>query len=135
MPAKEQVKEIIESILEEILQRVVGEFSRRIRNCIVARWRLFEKKIDRCNKILKSQLFASFCFIYLPWILKKLQSYKNGTFFLYDPYISYPTNIFSRVMNPRIWELEPHWNSLPHPMCYAMVSIKEAFTVSIKFNR
>ena len=40
---KEQIKEIIESIPAEILQRIIGEFNRRIRNCIVARWRLFEK--------------------------------------------------------------------------------------------
>ena len=40
---KEQVKEIIESIPAEILQRVIGEFTRCIRNCIVARGRLFEK--------------------------------------------------------------------------------------------
>ena len=43
MPAKEQVKEIIESIPAEILQRVIGEFSRRIRNCIVARGGLYKK--------------------------------------------------------------------------------------------
>ena len=43
MPAKELVKEIIESIPAEILQRVIGEFTRRIRNYIVARGRLFEK--------------------------------------------------------------------------------------------
>ena len=40
---KEQVKVIIESIPTEILQQVIGEFSRRIWNCIVARERLFEK--------------------------------------------------------------------------------------------
>ena len=40
---KNQVKEIIVSIPVEILQRVIGEFSRRIRNCIVARRILFEK--------------------------------------------------------------------------------------------
>ena len=40
---KVQVKEIIESIPAGILQRVIGEFSRRHRNCIVARGRLFEK--------------------------------------------------------------------------------------------
>ena len=34
---KDQVKEIIESIPAEILQCVIGKFSRRIRNCIVAR--------------------------------------------------------------------------------------------------
>jgi len=51
---------------------VIGEFSRRIWNCIAVRVRLFEKKIDIYNKIFKSQLSASFCFIYLPWILKKL---------------------------------------------------------------
>ena len=39
----EQVKEIIESISAEILQRVIGEFSRRIRNFIVASGGLFEK--------------------------------------------------------------------------------------------
>ena len=33
----QQVKEIIESIPVEILRRVIGKFSRRIRNCIVAR--------------------------------------------------------------------------------------------------
>ena len=41
--SKEQVKGTIESIPAEILQRVIGKFSRRIRNCIVARGRLFEK--------------------------------------------------------------------------------------------
>ena len=40
---KEQGKKIIESIPAEILQRFIGEFSRRIRNFIVARGRLFEK--------------------------------------------------------------------------------------------
>jgi len=40
---KDQAKEIIESIPAEILQRVIGEFSRRILNSIVARGRLFEK--------------------------------------------------------------------------------------------
>jgi len=39
----DQVKEIILSIPAEILQRVIKEFSRRIRNCIAARGRLFEK--------------------------------------------------------------------------------------------
>ena len=39
----QQVKEIIESITVEILQRVIGEFSRHIRNCIVAVGGLFEK--------------------------------------------------------------------------------------------
>ena len=39
---KEQVKEIIE-LPVETLQRVIGEFSRRLRNCIAARERLFEK--------------------------------------------------------------------------------------------
>jgi len=39
----EQVKEIIESIPAEILQRVIREFSRRIRNSIAARVGLFEK--------------------------------------------------------------------------------------------
>ena len=62
--------------------------NRRIRNSIVARWRMFEKWIDRCNKTLKSQLSASFCFIYLPQIFKKLQGYKSGTFFLYDPVVN-----------------------------------------------
>ena len=38
---KEQVKEIIESIPAEILQCVIGEFSRHIRNCIVARGESF----------------------------------------------------------------------------------------------
>ena len=40
---KDQVKEIIVSITAEILQRVIGKFSRRIQNCIVAREILFEK--------------------------------------------------------------------------------------------
>ena len=40
---KEQVKEIIESINAEILQRVIGEFSRCIRNCVVAKEGLYEK--------------------------------------------------------------------------------------------
>ena len=40
---KDQVKEIIGSIPAEIMQRVIGEFSRCILNCIVARGRLFEK--------------------------------------------------------------------------------------------
>ena len=40
---KDQVKEIIESIPDEILQRVIGEFSRLIRNCIVAWGRLYGK--------------------------------------------------------------------------------------------
>ena len=44
MPAKEQVKDIIELITVEILQRVIGQFSRRIRNCIVARGGFHEKK-------------------------------------------------------------------------------------------
>ena len=39
---KEQVK-IIESISAEILQNAIGEFSRRIQNCIAARRELFEK--------------------------------------------------------------------------------------------
>jgi len=39
----EQVKKIIKSISAEILQRVIGEFSGRIRNCIVARGGSFEK--------------------------------------------------------------------------------------------
>jgi len=39
----EQVKEIIESIPAEILQRVIGKFSRRIRNSIVAKIELSEK--------------------------------------------------------------------------------------------
>ena len=43
MHAKEQVKDIIDSIPAEILQRVIGEFSRRIRNCVVAKEGLFEK--------------------------------------------------------------------------------------------
>ena len=51
---------------------VIEEFSCRIRNCIVAWGRIFEKLIDRCNTILKSQLSAGFCLIYLPWVLKKL---------------------------------------------------------------
>ena len=34
-----QVKQIIKSISVEILQRIIGEFSRRIRNCILARGR------------------------------------------------------------------------------------------------
>ena len=38
-----QVEEIIEYIPAEIMQRVIGEFSHRIRNCIVAREGLFEK--------------------------------------------------------------------------------------------
>ena len=42
-PMKDQVMEIIKSIPAEILQRVIGEYSRCIRNCIVARGRLFEK--------------------------------------------------------------------------------------------
>ena len=62
----------IVSIPLEILQRVIGELSLRIQNSIVARERMFEKGVDRCNKIIKSQLSVSFCFIYLPWILKKL---------------------------------------------------------------
>ena len=40
---KDQVEEIIESIHAENLQRVIGEFSRRIRNCNVVRGRLFGK--------------------------------------------------------------------------------------------
>ena len=40
---KDQVKEIIESIPAEILQRVIGELSRRIRNCFVVKGGLFEK--------------------------------------------------------------------------------------------
>ena len=40
----EQVKEIIESINAEIQQRVIGEISRCIRNCIVVRGRLHENK-------------------------------------------------------------------------------------------
>ena len=63
----EQVKEIIETIPAEILQRVIGEFNRRIRNCVVARGRFFKKKIDTFDKSLKSQLLAS---SYSPWILK-----------------------------------------------------------------
>ena len=39
---KEQLKEIIKTIAAEILQIVIGEFSRRVRNCIVARGGLFE---------------------------------------------------------------------------------------------
>ena len=39
----EEVKQIIESIPAEILQQVIGEFSRRIRNSILARGGLFEK--------------------------------------------------------------------------------------------
>ena len=39
----ERVEDIIESIPAEFLQRVIGEFTRRIRNYIVARGRLFEK--------------------------------------------------------------------------------------------
>ena len=46
----------------EILQRVIREFSRHIRNCIVTRGRLFEKQIDRYNEILKSQLSVNFLF-------------------------------------------------------------------------
>jgi len=38
----EQVNEIIESIPTENRQCVIGEFSRRIQNSIVARGRLFE---------------------------------------------------------------------------------------------
>jgi len=38
----EQVNEIIESIPTENRQRVIGEFSCRIQNSIVARGRLFE---------------------------------------------------------------------------------------------
>ena len=49
---KEQVKEIIESINAEFLQRGIGEFSRRIRNCIVARGGLYE----RLNQQKKFQL-------------------------------------------------------------------------------
>ena len=37
---------IIELIPAEILQRFIEEFSRRIRNCIVARGGLFEKQIN-----------------------------------------------------------------------------------------
>ena len=40
----EKVKDIIESIPAEILQRVIGQFSRRIRNCILTREGLFESK-------------------------------------------------------------------------------------------
>ena len=40
---KEQVEENIELIPAEILERVIGEFSRRIRNYILARGGLFEK--------------------------------------------------------------------------------------------
>ena len=68
----EQVKEIIESIPAEILQRVIGEFSRCIRNYIVARGGLFEEYIDTCNKSIKFQFSVSSCFLYLPRILKKL---------------------------------------------------------------
>ena len=46
---KDEVEDIIVLIPAEILQRVIGEFSRRIRNCIVDRKRLFEKLIDICN--------------------------------------------------------------------------------------
>ena len=42
-PMEERVKEIIESIPAEILQHVIGEFSCRIRNCIVARGGLYGK--------------------------------------------------------------------------------------------
>ena len=41
---EDQVEEIIESIPTEILQRVIGEFSRHIQNCIVATGRLGEFK-------------------------------------------------------------------------------------------
>jgi len=34
---KEQVKEISESISAEIMQRIIGEFRRCIRNCILVR--------------------------------------------------------------------------------------------------
>ena len=34
---------LLARIPAEIVQRVIGEFSRRIQNCIVAKWRLFEK--------------------------------------------------------------------------------------------
>ena len=40
---KEELNEIIASILAEMLQRVIGDFSRRIRICIVARKKLYEK--------------------------------------------------------------------------------------------
>ena len=70
MLAKEQVKEIIESIPVEILQSVIEEFSRRIRNYCSQREIVW--KVNRCNTILKSHFSASFCFIYLPWILTKL---------------------------------------------------------------
>ena len=40
---KKQVKKIIESIPSEILKYFIGEFSRRIRNCIVAWGGLFKK--------------------------------------------------------------------------------------------
>ena len=40
---KEHVKEINELIPAEILQSVIGEFSRRIRNCIVAIEGMFKK--------------------------------------------------------------------------------------------
>ena len=44
------IHQFIESIPAEILQRVIGEFSRRIRNCIVARGGF----LDTGNKTLKS---------------------------------------------------------------------------------
>ena len=64
----ELVKEIIESIPAVILQRVIEEFSRRIRNYIVARRGISEKEINTCIKTLKSRLSVSSCFIHLPSI-------------------------------------------------------------------
>ena len=65
---------------------------------------MFEKWIDGCNKTLKSQLSASYCFIHLPWILKKLQGYKNRTFFCMNLWLTYlctmPSNCWLLFLVP-----------------------------------
>ena len=81
---KEQVKEIIVSIAVEILRCIIGKLNRRIQTKLQPEKGCFYKQIDRCNKTLKSQLSASFCFIH-PWILKKLQPFSFGTFFRGHP--------------------------------------------------
>ena len=53
-----RVKEIIGSIPAEILHRVIGEFSCRIRNCIVTRGGLFEKQINTCKNSPKPAAFS-----------------------------------------------------------------------------
>ena len=69
---RSQSNPIIESIPAKIMQRVIGKFSRSIRNCIVAKGWLFEKLIDTCNTTFKYQVSFSSCFIYLRWILELL---------------------------------------------------------------